>query len=202
MWDSLFGICILPFVFFGVLLKMVYLGFKPIRMNKPIHDNKINRVLLKPRFKMERQESPDVIIDKFKDEFATGTCAYCSKIIDHHIVIDVPKEEDHFWSPQLHIEVEKNEENKTIVKGLFGPKPQVWTLFMFIHFAVAVAFMVFLVIAYTRWNLKRDYSFALTMSIALPIFWVILYFLGQLGKKKGYRQMLELDDFLTKVLEK
>ncbi len=171
-------------------------------MNKPIHDNKINRVLLKPRFKEEREESIDEIITKFKDEFATGTCEYCSKIIDHHIVIDIPKNKDHFWSPQLHIEVEKNEENRTIVKGLFGPKPQVWTLFMFIHFAVAVAFIVFLVMAYTQWNLKKDYSFSLTMCIALPICWVVLYFLGQLGKKKGYQQMIELDNFLTKVLEK
>jgi hypothetical protein len=62
--------------------------------------------------------------------------------------------------------------------------------------------MVFLVMAYTHWNLKKDYSFSLTMCIALPIFWVILYFLGQLGKKKGYQQMIELDNFLTRVLEK
>ncbi len=172
-------------------------------MNEPIHDNKINRVLLKPRFKMKFNESQEEILDKFKDKFATGTCAYCSKIVDHHIVIDVPKEEDHFWSPQLHIEVEKDEEgNDTIVRGLFGPKPQVWTLFMFIHFAAAIAFMVFLVMAYTRWNLKQDYTFSLIMCIALPVFWIILYFLGQLGKKKGYNQMIELDDFMMKVLGK
>ncbi len=172
-------------------------------MNEPIHDNKINRVLLKPRFKIKFDESQDEILDKFKEEFASGTSAYCSKIIDHHIVIDVPKKEDHFWSPQLHIEVEKDEESSdTVVRGLFGPKPQVWTLFMFIHFAVAVAFMVFLVMAYTRWNLKQDYSFSLIMCVALPIFWIVLYFLGQLGKKKGYGQMVELDDFMRKVLEK
>jgi len=171
-------------------------------MNEPIHDNKINRVLLKPRFKIKRKESTATIIDKFKDEFATGNCAYCSKIVDHHIVVDVPKGEDHFWSPQLHIEVEKDEEDNTVVRGLFGPKPQVWTLFMFIHFAVAVAFVVFLVMAYTRWNLKQDYSFPLIMCIALPVLWIVLYFLGQLGKKKGYQQMIELDNFLMRTLEK
>jgi len=170
-------------------------------MNEPIHDNKINRVLLKPRFKIEREESIATIVDKFKKEFATGTCAYCGKVIDNHIVIDVPKEEDHFWSPQLHVEVEKNEEDKTIVRGLFGPKPQVWTLFMFIHFAVAVAFMVFLVMAYTQWNLKQDYSFPMAMCIALPMLWIVLYFFGQLGKKKGYQQMIELDIFLEEMLD-
>lgn len=170
-------------------------------MNQPIHNDQLNKVLLKPRFKIERNESKDVIIEKFKKEFSSDNCIYCTKIIDHHIVIDVPKDEDHFWSPQLHIEVESNEENKTIVKGLFGPKPQVWTFFMFIHFAVAVAFIVFFVVAYTRWNLKQDYTFALIMCIAMPVFWIILYILGQLGKKKGYKQMVQLETFLSIILE-
>ena len=170
-------------------------------MNQPIHNDQLNKVLLKPRFKIERNESKDIIIEKFKKEFSSDNCIYCTKIIDHHIVIDVPKDEDHFWSPQLHIEVESNEENKTIVKGLFGPKPQVWTFFMFIHFAVAVAFIVFFVVAYTRWNLKQDYSFALSMCIAMPVLWIILYILGQLGKKKGYKQMVQLDTFLSIILE-
>lgn len=170
-------------------------------MNQPIHNDQLNKVLLKPRFKIERNESKDVIIEKFKKEFSSDNCIYCTKIIDHHIVIDVPKDEDHFWSPQLHIEVESNEENKTIVKGLFGPKPQVWTFFMFIHFAVAVAFVVFFVVAYTRWNLNQDYTFALIMCIAMPVLWIILYILGQLGKKKGYKQMVQLETFLTIILE-
>ncbi len=170
-------------------------------MNQPIHNDQLNKVLLKPRFKIERDESKDVIIKKFKKEFSSDNCIYCTKIIDNHIVIDVPKDEDHFWSPQLHIEVESNEENKTIVKGLFGPKPQVWTFFMFIHFAVAVAFVVFFVVAYTRWNLKQDYTFALIMCIAMPVLWIILYILGQLGKKKGYKQMVQLETFLTIILE-
>ena len=171
-------------------------------MNQPIYNKKINRVLLKPRFKISCDQSTESIMGKFKDKFDSGDCDYCSKIVDHHIVIDVPKKEDHFWSPQLHIEVEKDDENTAIVRGLFGPKPQVWTFFMFIHFAVAVAFIVFFVVAYTQWSLKHEYSFALVMCIAMPILWIVLYILGQLGKKKGYQQMLELDGFLKKVLEK
>lgn len=171
-------------------------------MNQPIYNKKINRVLLKPRFKISCDQSAESIMAKFKDKFDSGDCDYCSKIVDHHIVIDVPKKEDHFWSPQLHVEVEKDDENTTIVRGLFGPKPQVWTFFMFIHFAVAVAFIVFFVVAYTQWSLKQEYSFALVICIAMPILWIVLYILGQLGKKKGYQQMLELDDFLKKVLEK
>ena len=171
-------------------------------MNKAIHDNQLNRVFLKPRFKMEIAEDKGFVIDKFKQQFSNPECKYCGKIVDHHIVIDVPKDEDTFWSPQLSLEVEKNEEGKTFVRGLFGPKPQIWTMFMFFHFAVAVAFVVFAVMAYTKYLIKEDYTVSLIMLLIMPVLWFVLYFLGQLGKKKGYKQMLELDSFMKKILSK
>ncbi len=169
-------------------------------MNKPIHDNQINRVLLKPRFHMKFDENEGEILNKFKENLEDNNCKYCSKIIDHHIIIDVPLEEEHFWSPQMHVEIEK-EENKTVVKGVLGPKPKVWTFFMFLHFAVAVAFFVFFVIFYSKWSLKMNYTFAMVMCIIMPIVWIVLYFVGQLGKKFGYNQMVELHDFLMETLE-
>ncbi len=169
-------------------------------MNRPIHEDQINKVLLKPRFKMEFDKNKKEILNKFKDNLEDENCRYCSKIIDHHIVIDVPVEEEHFWSPQMHVEIE-NEENKTVVKGVLGPKPKVWTFFIFLHFAVAIAFFAFFVIFYTKWSLKQDYTFAMIMCIVMPILWVILYFVGQLGKKFGNKQMVELHDFLIKTLE-
>ena len=73
---------------------------------------------------------------------------------------------------------------------------------MFLHFAVAIAFLVFFVIFYSNWSLKQDYTLAMIMCIILPIVWVFLYFFGQLGKKFGYNQMVELHDFLMNTLDK
>jgi uncharacterized membrane protein len=73
---------------------------------------------------------------------------------------------------------------------------------MFVHFAVAIAFFIFLVIGYSKWSLKGDYTFAMIMCISMVVLWFVLYVMGQLGKKKGYKQMLELDDFMKKVLNK
>lgn len=161
-----------------------------------------SNIHLRPRFKMEFSESEQTLISKFSDNLKDGDCKYCSKIVDGHVVIDVPKEESHFWSPQLNIEVEKTNEDITVVKGLFGPKPTVWTLFMFFHFAVAVAFIGFAVTAYVQWSLKTDYSVALWVVIALPVVWVLMYFLGRLGRRKGHKQMDELYKFMMKTLQK
>lgn len=171
-------------------------------MNQPIHNNNINRIVLKPRFEVVVRASQEIVLRNFKDIFESGICIYYSKIVGHHLVLDIPENENHFWSPQLHVEVEKKDEETTIVKGLLGPKPQVWTFFMFLHFAVAISFLVFLVIAYSNYTLDKDYGFALTMDIILPIIWLVFYIGGQLGKRKGYTQMQELHDFLMESLSK
>ena len=165
-------------------------------------EQKNSDIHLRPRFKMNFNESQEYLISKFKENLKEEGCKYCSKVVDGHVVIDVPKDENHFWSPQLNIEIEKTETDKTIVKGLFGPKPQVWTLFMFFHFAVAVAFIGFSVMAYVQWSLKTDFSFALTIVIGLPILWIVMYFLGRIGKKRGHKQMDELHSFMMRTLNK
>ncbi len=169
-------------------------------MNEPIHQDELNRILLKPRFKLRYSDSQEEIIEQFRLNLSSEKCPFPSKIVDHHIVIDVPKGKEHFWSPQLHVEVEKEDET-TIVKGILGPKPKIWTMFIFFHFAVALTFFVFFVIFYSRWSLDQDYTLSMIMCILMPVIWVVLYFGGQLGKKFGYEQMRELHDFLITALK-
>ena len=165
-------------------------------------EEKNSDIHLRPRFKMIFEESQQKLIDKFKDNLKSSNCKYGSKIIDGHIIIEVPVEENHFWSPQLNIEIEKVSENQSILKGLFGPKPQVWTFFMFIHFAMAVAFIGFFIVTHVKWTLKSDYKAALITTLALPILWIVMYFLGRIGKKTGHKQMDELHEFMMITLEK
>ncbi len=151
---------------------------------------------------MEFDESQEQLIEKFRDNLKDVDCKYCSKIVDGHIVIDVPLAENHFWSPQLNVEIEKVTDKKSIVKGLFGPKPQVWTLFMFIHFGVAITFIGFLMTWYVKYMIKEDTTFSMSMTIFLPVLWFILYFIGRIGKRTGYKQMDELYKFMMQILAK
>jgi hypothetical protein len=168
-------------------------------MNDPIHDDELNRILLKPRFKLKFDAPMDEILQQFKDSLDLDDSNYKSQIVDHHIVIDVPELEEHFWSPQLHVEIEK-ENGQTIVRGILGPKPKIWTFFMFLHFIVAIAFFVFFVIFYSKWSLDQEYYFSMIMCLLMPVIWIVLYFVGQLGKKFGYDQMVGLHNLLIKAL--
>lgn len=169
-------------------------------MNDPIHDDELNRILLKPRFKLKFAASKQEILQQFKESLGREDCMYKSQMVDHHVVIDVPKGEEHFWSPQLHVEIEE-EGDKTLVKGILGPRPKIWTFFMFLHFIVAVTFFVFFVIFYSRWSLDQEFTFSMIMCLLMPVIWILLYFVGQLGKKFGYEQMLGLHNLLINALK-
>lgn len=170
-------------------------------MTNEIDEVTSNEIFLRPRFRLDFDESQEALMTKFKDNLNKGECKYCSKIVDKHIIIDVPFEEDHFWSPQLNIEIVEGEETVSVVKGLFGPKPQVWTMFMFLHFVGGILFIVALVLLYVNWTLNKSLTFPTIVVIMTPIIWFSLYFIGRLGRRKGRKQMGELHQFMMNTLE-
>jgi hypothetical protein len=159
-----------------------------------------SEVFLRPRFTIDLDENHEKVIEKFKKELKENSFPF--RFSDGHIIIDVPKKEEHFWSPQLNLEIEKSEDNKGVLKGLFGPKPQVWTLFMFIHFVVGISFLIFSVMLYVNWSLDEGFIFPLMMVIFLPLLWILLYFLGRIGKSTGHKQMNDLHELMISIIEK
>ncbi|TCP25106.1 hypothetical protein EV195_104137 [Tenacibaculum skagerrakense] len=164
-------------------------------------DQLYNQIFLKPRFQLEIDSSAAKVLSKISEIISLEE-KYIIRLVDHHVIIDIPEKESHFWSPQLHMEVEEEEEGKAKIRGLFGPKPHVWTLFMFIHFGVALAFFIFAVIAYTNHSLGNSITFPVIMLIVLPILWVTLYWIGRVGKSFGQHQMDELKNFTESILRK
>ena len=113
-------------------------------MSQNVLIEKVNsEVFLRPRFSIDLNKSDVTVLNEFSEEFKKEECKIRGKIVDGHVFISVPKDDEHFWSPQLHLEILEATANKSLLKGLFGPKPQVWTLFMFVHFIIGVSFLGF-----------------------------------------------------------
>jgi len=161
-----------------------------------IKEEKNSAVFLRPKFFLEIDKNEKDTLGLIKKNLLDSKERFRSKSIDFHVFIDISEKKSHFWSPQLHIEVLPKDKNSCTVKGLFGPKPQVWTFFMFLHFAVGICFLVFATMLYVNYSLDKSLLFPLLMVIILPILWVILYFIGRLGRDFGKKQMIELHDFL------
>lgn len=159
-----------------------------------------SEVFLRPRFSIDLNESSETVLNRFSLALKKEDITFRGSIVDGHIFISVPKKDEHFWSPQLHLEILEKPGNTSELKGLFGPKPQVWTLFMFVHFVIGTLFLGFCVLLYTKISLKEPIVFPLIMMIFLPLIWVLFYFLGKIGKDTGKSQMEDLHNFMVKVI--
>lgn len=159
-----------------------------------------NDILLRPRFKLDLQKKKEELLQAFLNVKNADEAPFLIKVVDAHIFIDVLQADSHFWSPQLHLEIVE-EEGSVQLKGLFGPKPQVWTFFMFLHFIVASAFIGFGIWAYVNSTLDTTNVFPIVMLIVLPLVWGLLYVLGSLGKDFGKKQMKKMHAFMLQTIQ-
>ncbi|WP_298882006.1 GTP-binding protein [uncultured Polaribacter sp.] len=166
-----------------------------------IVEKRNSEVFLRPRFTIDLENSKELILKRFSDEFKKEQTTYKGSIVDGHIFIRVSKKDEHFWSPQLHLEIIEKTNKSSLLKGLFGPKPQVWTLFMFVHFVIGISFLGFGVMLYSKLSLNEPIVLPVIMMVFLPLFWTLLYFLGKIGKSTGKQQMEGLHDFMIQVID-
>ncbi len=158
-----------------------------------------NEVKLRPRFKIEMDQPNEEVLTLFEhardqqDDFILTR-------VDDHVFIKFPRDKQHFWSPQLHLEIIEIEKGKSTLHGLFGPKPAIWTMFMFMHFIVAGLFIGFGIWAYVNWSLDDDYAIPLFLTLMMIVLWFVLYFAGRLGKSAGRAEMEKLFLFMQNTI--
>lgn len=160
----------------------------------------LNEVVLRPRFKIELNKNHASILDAFENKKHDQKQFIVSRV-DDHVFIKLPKAQQQFWSPQLHLEINDLDNGKSQLYGLFGPNPTVWTLFMFLHFAVAGLFIAFSIWAYSNYALKTDYHLQVWGMIGMVILWFVLYFSGRLSKSSNQKEMTDLYTFMSGVLD-
>ena len=159
-----------------------------------------NDIVLRPRFKIELENNNETILKAF-EAAKTIESEFIITRLDDHVFIKFPKHKQHFWSPQLHLEINKVDEKSALLHGLFGPNPTVWTMFMFFHFMVAGFFFAFGIWAYTNWSLKSSYAIQVSLMLLMVIIWIALYFAGSIGKASSKGEMHSLNDFMNNVLK-
>ena len=158
-------------------------------------------IALRPRFAFPLNIDSEHALDAFVAAKESQSDFIISRV-DDHVFIRIPKDKQHFWSPQLHLEISHVADRASTVKGLFGPKPAVWTMFMFFHFLVAVLFIGFGVWTYTNASLGSSYVLQIVLMVAMVIVWFVLYFAGRVGKAKGRPEMEAMNEFMRETLTK
>lgn len=156
-----------------------------------------NEIALRPRFQLELRQPKEPALQAFE---GLKEKPFLVNRSDDHVFIKFNREHHHFWSPQLHLEINDLDDGSTRVYGLFGPNPTLWTFFIFLHFGVATLFVIFGIWAYSSAVLDKAYTPQLVAMGLLVILWFAFYAFGRAGRKKGKPQMQELYSLMMNVL--
>lgn len=122
-------------------------------------------------------------------------------IIGNHVMLDVIKEDRHFWSPQMNFRftIDEDEPDITKVRGIIGPRPATWTLFMFFYFLVGTIGFLLSSYGLSTWSLG-EYSITIW---AFPVSLIVIataFIAGKIGERLGKDQTRLLTAFLNESI--
>jgi hypothetical protein len=156
---------------------------------------------IRPRFKIEVNEEATVVLDKAKAMLKDLPVEIVSKNRGHHIVLDMSEEVVHYWSPQLQFRVEEHRDdpNKSIILGLVGPRPRVWTFFMFVYFSSGTLGLFMSLYGLSKQLLGEETLMVWGFPVAI-LFMLTAYKAGKIGEGLGKQQVEQLKDFLRELM--
>jgi hypothetical protein len=126
-----------------------------------------NLLEVRLRFKKLVSDTPEQLVESVKQLLAQHQDKIVGRITHNHIRVRIVEENRHFWSPELSISLEETGLG-TEIRGLYGPKPDVWLGYMFTYFFLGFVTMVVSVIGFSRYNL----------GLSSYILWVVPFILG------------------------
>ncbi|MBE2206649.1 MAG: hypothetical protein IAE84_03635 [Saprospiraceae bacterium] len=148
---------------------------------------------IRPRFRVEVEMKPEEIKTHFRERLEQPGAPCVAAFFPQHVILRVPPEERHFWSPCLELSLEE-EGDHTLIRGLYGPNPQVWTMFILIYGAIGVLALFITIIGVSR----------VMLDMSAPVLWalpvlggaaLLLYIFSQTGQKLGAEQTFTLHHF-------
>ncbi|GAB4408960.1 MAG: hypothetical protein OHK0053_35740 [Microscillaceae bacterium] len=153
---------------------------------------------IRPRFRKEVALSPEQIRAAFRHKLSQEDTGCTVTFFTHHILLKVAPEAQHYWSPQLDLSMEETE-NGTLIRGLYGPKPAVWTLFTFAYMVLGIFATFALMVGFSRWSLGLDAPILWLMPVFAGLAF-LLYLGSQLGQKLGAAQLFLLHHLFEEII--
>jgi hypothetical protein len=118
---------------------------------------------------------------------------------EEHLVLTVPADQQHFWSPWLMVELSPRASGAHL-HAKFSPHPSVWTGFAFGYLTLGVVFAVALVIVASVALLPGggDPSWAVWLAGGAAVAMVGMWWASQIGQRLAHAQM----ELLRRELER
>ncbi len=154
---------------------------------------------IRPRIYYQTPLSSTEISALFSAKLKEKKSTLDGQVVDGFATIYPTKSDQHYWSPQLTITIEGNESG-SLIRGLYGPKPTVWTMFIFFYAVIGFATLMITLVGLSFLSLGKGVGILWFVPLLLLLF-ASLYIIAYLGQKFGHKQMVHLHHFLEECLD-
>jgi hypothetical protein len=159
----------------------------------------MDKVQIRPRYTFSVPIRKEEALTKLREALEKETSGLKGKFVKPLVVISVNEEDQHFWSPELSLDIEEKE-GETEIRCTLGPRSSLWTMFAtFYGFSVLIG-VAGLVLGFSQLTLgMKAYGFWL-----VPVSIILIasaYGIALTGQKLAYEQMLHLRSFIKKTLK-
>ena len=149
------------------------------------------------RYRRKTKLPPCQVIDQVLEDLIARK-GVVGNTLENHAYLKIPKDDQHYWSPEFDVTVEKYGKG-ALVRGVIGPKPKVWTMFMFFYSAVVVLFFLGTAMGVSQWMLGMDSPMLWSIPACITL-WIVIILAAKFGQLKGKKQMIRLWRFLDHAI--
>lgn len=155
----------------------------------------LNQIRNRPRFKLYTDLLPEEYENNLQHYLENHKDKFFGNINREVATIFVRTKDNDYWKPNLALRIEKEDE-KTVIRGIFGPSSAVWTFFMFLYFLLTICWMIFFTLYYVEKQINtNNYPWSLSCSFIVLALIGLTYAAARFGQYKGKEEMQQLRKF-------
>lgn len=158
-----------------------------------------NEIAIRPKFSITTELSSNDIVERIRLALSDTNAPFKGTILASHAILKIPLSAQHYWSPQLDLDIE-DIPTGSVIKGRFGPRPSVWLMFIFCYCILAFISLMIMIMGFAQMNLGMSAHILWGLHITGVTF-LFVFFTAKAGQKLGQEEMRQLKAFLLKAIE-
>lgn len=154
---------------------------------------------IRPKFEVFVETTSQEIVALLQQGLEMAGHPFDSVEFPGHLIIRTRKENQHYWSPQVDLTFE-DQENGCLIRGRYGPHPNVWTLFVLLYLAIGILALFVSILGFTRINLGLEARILWLLPV-LAAMALGMYLVSQIGQKLGAAETFDIHHFVEHCLD-
>ena len=153
---------------------------------------------MRPAFSVKLPLTADEAIDRIRTEIEasnlnTMSAGRCAEF-------RVPESERRFWSPYLSVQLQDTVDG-SVLRGRFSPRPEIWTMFIFVYFLMTFAIFFGAAFGYVQWSMGDSPWGFLAVPIGVIVI-ALLHTASLIGQRLSSDQTVQLREELDLLVRK